>query len=43
MGSRLPIMQTTAYRVAIDQKPFEKACIEIDPTRWNRPTRSSTR
>ena len=26
----LPIMQTTAYYVALEEKLFEKACIEID-------------
>lgn len=33
----LPIMQTTAYYVALDQKLFEKACIEIDSQKMESP------
>lgn len=33
----LPIMQTTAYYVALDQKLFEKACIEIDSAKMESP------
>src|SRR5207244_1617155 len=33
----LPIMQTTAYYVAIDEKLFEKACIEIDSNKMESP------
>ncbi|WP_322514496.1 ABC transporter substrate-binding protein [Rhodopseudomonas palustris] len=33
----LPIMQTTAYYVALDQKLFEKACIEIDSNKMESP------
>jgi NitT/TauT family transport system substrate-binding protein len=33
----LPIMQTTAYYVAIDQKLFEKACIELDSNKMESP------
>jgi len=33
----LPIMQTTAYFVAVDQKLFEKACIEIDSNKMESP------
>jgi NitT/TauT family transport system substrate-binding protein len=33
----LPIMQTTAYFVAIDQKLFEKACIELDSNKMESP------
>jgi NitT/TauT family transport system substrate-binding protein len=29
----LPIMQTTAYYVALEEKLFEKACIEIVSTK----------
>lgn len=33
----LPIMQTTAYFVAIEEKLFEKACIEIDSNKMESP------
>jgi NitT/TauT family transport system substrate-binding protein len=33
----LPIMQTTAYFVAIEEKLFEKACIEIVSTKMESP------
>lgn len=33
----LPIMQTTAYYVAIEQKLFAKACIEIDSNKMESP------
>lgn len=33
----LPIMQTTAYYVALEQKLFEKACIEIVSTKMEAP------
>ncbi|MBI5262748.1 MAG: ABC transporter substrate-binding protein [Bradyrhizobium sp.] len=33
----LPIMQTTAYYVALEEKLFEKACIEIVSTRMEAP------
>ena len=33
----LPIMQTTAYYVALDEKLFEKACIEIVSTKMEAP------
>jgi NitT/TauT family transport system substrate-binding protein len=33
----LPIMQTTAYYVAIEQKLFEKACIELDSNKMESP------
>ncbi len=33
----LPIMQTTAYYVAIEEKLFEKACIEIDSNKMESP------
>lgn len=33
----LPIMQTTAYYVAVDEKLFEKACIEIDSNKLESP------
>jgi NitT/TauT family transport system substrate-binding protein len=33
----LPIMQTTAYYVAIEEKLFEKACIEIVSTKMEAP------
>jgi len=33
----LPIMQTTAYYVALDEKLFEKACIEIDSVKMESP------
>ena len=33
----LPIMQTTAYYVAIEQKLFEKACIELDSNKMELP------
>ncbi len=33
----LPIMQTTAYYVAIEEKLFEKACIEIVSTKMESP------
>jgi NitT/TauT family transport system substrate-binding protein len=33
----LPIMQTTAYYVAIEEKLFEKACIEIDSNKMEAP------
>lgn len=33
----LPIMQTTAYLVAVDQKLFEKACIDIVSTKMEAP------
>ena len=33
----LPIMQTTAYVVAIDQKLFEKVCIELDSNKMELP------
>jgi len=33
----LPIMQTTAYYVAIEQKLFEKACIEIQSNKMESP------
>jgi NitT/TauT family transport system substrate-binding protein len=33
----LPIMQTTAYYVALDQKLYEKACIEIDSNKMESP------
>ena len=33
----LPIMQTTAYYVAIEEKLFEKACIEIDFNKMESP------
>lgn len=33
----LPIMQTTAYFVAVDQKLFEKACIELDSVKMESP------
>ena len=33
----LPIMQTTAYYVAIEEKLFEKACIELDSNKMESP------
>lgn len=33
----LPIMQTTAYYVALEEKLFEKACIEIDSVKMESP------
>src|SRR5882757_10916072 len=33
----LPIMQTTAYYVALEEKLFEKACIEIDSNKMESP------
>jgi NitT/TauT family transport system substrate-binding protein len=33
----LPIMQTTAYYVALEEKLFEKACIEIDSNKMEAP------
>ncbi|GLK66514.1 ABC transporter substrate-binding protein [Hansschlegelia plantiphila] len=33
----LPIMQTTAYYVALEEKLFEKACIEIESTKMESP------
>ncbi|KIZ43812.1 MULTISPECIES: ABC transporter substrate-binding protein [Rhodopseudomonas] len=33
----LPIMQTTAYYVALNEKLFEKACIEIDSNKMESP------
>ena len=33
----LPIMQTTAYYVALEEKLFEKACIEIVSTKMESP------
>jgi NitT/TauT family transport system substrate-binding protein len=33
----LPIMQTTAYYVALEEKLFEKACIEIDSQKMESP------
>lgn len=33
----LPIMQTTAYYVALEEKLFEKACIEIDSQKMQSP------
>jgi NitT/TauT family transport system substrate-binding protein len=33
----LPIMQTTAYYVAIEEKLFEKACIEIESVKMEAP------
>ena len=33
----LPIMQTTAYYVALEEKLFEKACIEIDSVKMEAP------
>ena len=33
----LPIMQTTAYYVALEEKLFEKACIEIVSTKMEAP------
>src|SRR3954466_15784826 len=33
----LPIMQTTAYYVALEEKLFEKACIEIVSTKLEAP------
>ena len=33
----LPIMQTTAYYVAVEEKLFEKACIEIDSNKMESP------
>ncbi len=33
----LPIMQTTAYFVALEEKLFEKACIEIISTKMESP------
>jgi NitT/TauT family transport system substrate-binding protein len=33
----LPIMQTTAYFVAIEEKLFEKACIELDSNKMESP------
>ncbi len=33
----LPIMQTTAYYVAIEEKLFEKACIELDSNKMQSP------
>jgi NitT/TauT family transport system substrate-binding protein len=33
----LPIMQTTAYYVAIEEKLFEKACIEIESNKLESP------
>src|SRR3984957_11119933 len=33
----LPIMQTTAYYVALEEKLFEKACIEIDSVKIEAP------
>lgn len=33
----LPIMQTTAYYVALEEKMFEKACIEIVSTKMEAP------
>jgi NitT/TauT family transport system substrate-binding protein len=34
----LPIMQTTAYYVALEEKLFEQACIEIVSTKMEAPT-----
>ena len=39
----LPIMQTTAYYVAIEEKLFEKACIELDSNKMESPNQISTR
>ncbi|MBY0383287.1 MAG: ABC transporter substrate-binding protein [Xanthobacteraceae bacterium] len=33
----LPIMQTTAYYVALEEKLFEKACIEVDSVKMESP------
>ena len=33
----LPIMQTTAYYVALEEKLFEKACIEVVSTKMEAP------
>jgi NitT/TauT family transport system substrate-binding protein len=33
----LPIMQTTAYYVAVEEKLFEEACIEIDSNKMESP------
>jgi NitT/TauT family transport system substrate-binding protein len=33
----LPIMQTTAYYVALEERLFEKACIEIDSVKMEAP------
>jgi len=33
----LPIMQTTAYYIAVEEKLFEKACIEIDSNKLESP------
>ena len=33
----LPIMQTTAYYVALEEKLFEKACIEVVSTKMESP------
>ena len=33
----LPIMQTTAYYVALEEKLFEKACIAIDSQKMESP------
>ncbi len=33
----LPIMQTTAYYVALEEKLFEKACIEVDSNKMESP------
>jgi NitT/TauT family transport system substrate-binding protein len=33
----LPIMQTTAYYVAVEEKLFEKACIQIDSQKMESP------
>ena len=33
----LPIMQTTAYYVALEEKLFEKSCIEIDSQKMQSP------
>ncbi len=33
----LPIMQTTAYFVAVEEKLFEKACIELDSNKMESP------
>src|SRR3954447_18938351 len=33
----LPIMQTTAYYVALEEKLFEKACIELDSNKMESP------
>ena len=39
----LPIMQTTAYYVALEEKLFEKACIEIVSTKMEAPNQTSMR